>query len=99
MGAVTSSSSLSVAQVESQVNSRLEAAWNWLVAILDCTEAQLRFGSSLSSIQQFSLATSASADSASGGLSASQYIRHLEERALVTNYYNNTNFGIYEHFY
>lgn len=97
MGAVTP---LSVAQVESQVNSRLEAAWNWLVAIMDCTEAQLRFGSSLSSIQQFSLAAAAaSADSTSGGLSASQYIRHLEERALVTNYYNNTNFGIYENFY
>lgn len=47
---------------------------------MDSTEAQLRFGVSLSSSQTDDLS-----------VSATQYLRHLEERALLTNYFNSAN--------
>lgn len=50
---------------------------------MDCTEAQLRFGSSFSSMQQYG----------PNEFTASQYIRHLEERALVANYLNTSATG------
>lgn len=41
-------SPLSLAEISTLVDQQLQAAWNWLAIVLDCTEAQLRFGSSLS---------------------------------------------------
>lgn len=41
-------SSSSLADISALVDQQLQAAWNWLAIVLDCTEAQLRFGSSLS---------------------------------------------------
>ena len=35
-------------EISALVDQQLQAAWNWLAIVLDCTEAQLRFGSSLS---------------------------------------------------
>lgn len=65
-----------------RVNEKLESPWQWLVSLMDATEAQLRFGASLSSSQ---------GDLGSNN-NALQYLRHLEERALLTNYFNN-NYG------
>ncbi|XP_068706016.1 E3 ubiquitin-protein ligase UBR5-like [Montipora foliosa] len=42
-------SSSSLMEISALVDHQLQASWNWLVTVLDCTEAQLRFGSSLSS--------------------------------------------------
>jgi hypothetical protein len=47
---------------------------------MDSTEAQLRFGVSLSSSHTDELS-----------VSATQYLRHLEERALLTNYFNSSS--------
>jgi len=41
-------SPLSLVEISTLVDQQLQAAWNWLAIVLDCTEAQLRFGSSLS---------------------------------------------------
>lgn len=41
-------SPLVLAEISTQVDQHLQAAWNWLAVVLDCTEAQLRFGLSLS---------------------------------------------------
>ena len=38
----------SLVEIGALVDQQLQAAWNWLAVVLDCTEAQLRFGSSLS---------------------------------------------------
>jgi hypothetical protein len=65
-----------------KISERLDAPWHWLVSIMDATEAQLRFGSALSSTQINEL-----------GTSGAQYLRHLEERALLTNYFNNSQMG------
>lgn len=63
------------------VNKKLESPWQWLVSLMDATEAQLRFGASLSTSQ---------GDFGSNN-NALQYLRHLEERALLTNYFNNNH--------
>lgn len=41
-------SPLVLTEISALVVQRLHAAWNWLTVVLDCTEAQLRFGLSLS---------------------------------------------------
>ena len=64
-----------------RVNKKLDSPWQWLVSLMDATESQLRFGASLSASQSDFHSTS-----------ALQYLRHLEERALLTNYFNN-NYG------
>ena len=61
-----------------KVNERMESCWQWLASLMDSCEAQLRFGAALSTSQMNELSTS-----------ATQYLRHLEERALLTNYFNN----------
>ncbi len=70
-----------------RVNQKLESPWNWLVSIMDATEAQLRFGSSLNGLLN---------DSSSASLLDSQhqtqYLRHLEEKALLSNYYNSGSY-------
>lgn len=65
-----------------EVNRKLDSPWQWLVSLMDATEAQLRFGTSLSS----------SIGDFGNNTNALQYLRHLEERALLTNYFNN-NYG------
>lgn len=37
-----------LAEINVLADQQLQAAWNWLAVVLDCTEAQLRFGLSLS---------------------------------------------------
>ncbi len=61
-----------------RINKKLDGPWQWLVSLMDSTEAQLRFGASLSASQINDLSTN-----------ATQYLRHLEEKALLTNYFNN----------
>lgn len=41
-------SPLVLTEISALVVQQLQAAWNWLAVVLDCTEAQLRFGLSLS---------------------------------------------------
>ncbi|KAK2568064.1 E3 ubiquitin-protein ligase UBR5 [Acropora cervicornis] len=41
-------SSSSLGEISSLVDQQLQVSWNWLATVLDFTEAQLRFGSSLS---------------------------------------------------
>lgn len=62
-----------------EVNRKLDAPWRWLVSLMDATEAQLRFGASLSS----------SVGDFGNNTNALQYLRHLEERALLSNYFSN----------
>ncbi len=72
--------SQSVRLLVEEVNKKLDSPWHWLISLMDATEAQLRFGASLSA-SDFGHSTN-----------ALQYLRHLEERALLTNYFNN-NYG------
>jgi len=69
--------SQSVRLLVDEVNKKLDSPWLWLVSLMDTTEAQLRFGASLS------------ASDLGHSTNALQYLRHLEERALLTNYFNN----------
>ena len=57
---------------------KIDIPWQWLVSLMDTTEAQLRFGLSLSGMQ-----------SNENNSHSTQYLRHLEERALLTNYFNS----------
>ena len=66
-----------------KLNKKLDAPWRWLVTIMDSTESQLRFGASLSATQTNELSTS-----------ATKFLRHLEEKALLTNYFNNNNSSV-----
>jgi len=77
-------------KITKKINKKLESPWQWLVSLMDSTESQLRFGASLSASQMSELSTN-----------ATQYLRHLEEKALLTNYFNNhgnssqNNYGYY----
>jgi hypothetical protein len=61
------------------VNKKLDSSWQWLISLMDATEAQLRFGTSLSASQNDFYNSN-----------AMQYLRHLEERSLLINYLNNS---------
>ena len=37
-------------EISVMVDQRLQSAWDWLEVVMDCTEAQLRFGLSLSAV-------------------------------------------------
>jgi E3 ubiquitin-protein ligase EDD1 len=53
------------------VNGRLEHTWQWLVNILDSTEAQLRFGCASNSLNIES--------------SVAQYLKSIEDKAITSN--------------
>jgi hypothetical protein len=81
----TTSSSLHIVhrRLIKRLHQKLDMPWKWLVTIMDSTESQLRFGASLSASQANDLS-----------MSATKYLRHLEERALLTNYFNNSQTGV-----
>lgn len=58
---------------------QMKQNWDWLMTVLDSTEAQLRFGSALSSITDSNLPSTSSA----GGLSSRSATRTTVERGYV----------------
>lgn len=78
----TSKTSTDYRRLVKRLHQKLDMPWKWLVTIMDATESQLRFGASLSASQSSELSTS-----------ATKFLRHLEEKALLTNYFSNSQTG------
>lgn len=70
-----------VAQLLRQVDARLHPTWDWLLSLMDSTEAQLRFGRELNQLIEGSGNSSSSSNNTSNSNSSTSHSRASRERS------------------